>query len=73
MSEKVRIRSRRNQQAIRQIPVSQKKISNISVSDLEINDIKMKMNQTTKSWYKSLKKDKIGKDSTISHRLSRFN
>jgi hypothetical protein len=61
MSERVRIRSRRNQEASKQAPLSQRKLSDTSASLFEVESVRSKMIQTTKEWYKGLRKDKKGR------------
>ena len=48
MSQKARIRSRRNQEAKRQLPFSQRKLSEADTSVVEMESLKSKMAQTTR-------------------------
>ena len=65
MSEKVRIRSRRNQEAKRQIPLSQRKLEDTEASLLDIETIKSKMIQTTTDWHKGGKKSKVSREMSL--------
>jgi hypothetical protein len=56
MSERVRIRARRNSEAQKQVPLTQRTISELKIGELEGQNIKSKMANTTKEWYPSLKK-----------------
>jgi hypothetical protein len=58
MSERVRIRTRRNKEAEKQVPLTQRTISEIRVGEIENQNIRTKMSQTTQEWYPALKGDR---------------
>jgi len=61
MSERVRIRSKRNSEAEKQIPMSQRTISDLRITELEDENIRAKVSKTAQEWYPTLKSESKGR------------
>ena len=59
MSEKVRIRNRRNDEAKRQSSLYQRQLPDLAGSSIEVDDVKAKMSKTSKAWCSGLRKDRL--------------
>jgi hypothetical protein len=62
MSERVRIRTRRNSEAEKHIPISQRTISVLQIGELEDQNIREKMSKTAQEWHPTLKTERKGRN-----------